>query len=73
MDGIGGTVKNQVFREAISGRSFVESVHHFSLHAYRIMETFATINLLNEQVHVEPTDTDEPPYIKGTLKVHKLV
>lgn len=72
MDGIGGSIKNQVFREVKSGRIVVESLHDFSLLAKCIVEETVTIYLPKEEVFVEPTDTEEAPYIKGTMiKVHK--
>ena len=69
MDGIGGTIKNQVFREVKSGRIVVESPHDFSVYANRIVEAIATIYLPNEEVYVEPIDIEEALYIKGTFEV----
>ena len=69
MDGIGGTIKNQVFREVKSGRIVVESPHDFSVYANRIVEAIAT----NEEVYVWPIDIEEALYIKGTFEVRKLI
>ena len=46
MDGIGGTIKKQVFHEVKSGR-IVESPHDFSVYANRIVEAIAIIYLPN--------------------------
>lgn len=69
MDGVSDTIKNLFFREVKSERLVVESLDDFSVHAKHIVEEIVTIYLRNE-VFVEPTDTEEAPYIKGTLKVH---
>ena len=72
MDGVSDNIKNLFFREVKSERLVVESLDDFSVHAKHIVEEIVTIYLRNE-VFVEPTDTEEAPYINGTLKVHKVI
>jgi len=73
MDGIGGTIKNKVFKEVKSGRIVVESAEDFSKHANRLCESVTTLYLPKSEVFEEPADLAEAPYVNGTLTVHKVV
>ena len=55
MDGVGGTVKNKVFREAKSGRLTITSPEEFSNASERLLSKIVSIYLLVNEMIEEPS------------------
>ena len=72
MDGVGGTIKNVVFRKVKSGQTVVYTPEDFAKVAGNFVPSIATVYLPKEAEIVEPKDMDNAPPIKDTLQVHKL-
>ena len=72
MDGIGGTVKNVVFKEVKSGRLSIETPKEFAEAADRLCKVdclYLPIDLYLD----EPEGIDDAPEIKGILKIHQII
>lgn len=72
MDGVGGTLKNVVFRKVKSGQTVVYTPEDFAKVAGNFVPSIVTVYLPKEAEIVEPKDIDNAPLIKDTLQVHKL-
>ena len=72
MDGIGGTIKNVVFRHVKSGRIIVNSAKEFSEAANQFCPSITTLFQRSDAILSEPIDIEEAPIIPGTLKIHNL-
>ena len=73
MDGIGGTLKNVVYRKVMSGDLVINSPKEFATHADALSHGIKCLYMPMEEVPSEPADITTPPGIAGTLKIHKLV
>lgn len=73
MDGIGGTVKNVVFRHVKSGQVIINSAEDFSRAANRFCPSITTLFQPSDSVLSEPSDIESAPVIPSTLKIHKFV
>ena len=73
MDGIGGTIKNKVFREVKSGRIVIDSPKSFTDAANLLVPSVSTLYLPQKDVIEETPDVADAPYIKGTLDIHKIL
>ena len=72
MDGIGGTIKTKVYRDAMSNKCLIKNAKGFAEYANKaingITSTYVPINeLLNEPDNIEGT-----PKIPETLSIHKV-
>ena len=72
MDGIGGTLKNVVFRQVKSGRIIINSEKDFCKAANQFCPSITTLFQKADVILSEPDDIEEAPIIPGTLKTHKL-
>ena len=72
MDGIGGTIKNVVFRHVKSGRIIVNSMKEFSDAANQFCPSITTLFQRSDAILSEPIDIEEAPIITETLKIHNL-
>ena len=72
MDGVGGTLKNMVFRKVKSGQIVINTPKDFTDAAIKFVPSITTIFLPKEDEIKEPDDINNSPLIKDTLKVHKL-
>ena len=73
MDGIGGTVKNVVYRQVKSGNVTINSAKQFFDAANRFVPIITTLFQNEEDVLAEPDDINQAPSIPATLKIHKFV
>ena len=71
MDGVGGTLKNVIFRKVKSGQVVVYTPEEFANFTNEIVPSIITIYLPKEEEIKEPSDIQESPAIKETLTVHK--
>ena len=69
MDGIGGTVKNTVFRKVLSGGVVISSPEEFARYANHICH-IDPLYLPTAEIPDEPVDVQ---YSSGTLKTHRVV
>ena len=72
MDGIGGTLKNTVFKEVKSGRLSVDSPEAFAMAADKLCK-IDSLYLPMEDYLEEPCGIEDAPEIKGIMKVHRIV
>ena len=73
MDGIGGTVKNVVFRHVKSGQVIINSAEDFCHAANQSCPSITTLFQPSDSILSEPSDIESAPVIPSTLKIHKLV
>ena len=68
MHGLGGTTKNQLFKEAKSGSQSISTTKEFAQKfAPSSMWLYLPVNVLDE-----PDDIMKAPEIPGTLQIHRL-
>ena len=72
MDGIGGTVKNVVFRKVKSGQVMIYSPREFCEAVNSFIPSILAAYLPETENIVEPRDIEASKRIKNTLKIHKL-
>lgn len=71
MDGIGGTIKNQVYQNVKSGKIVIHTPKEFSDAAKSLIPSITTAYLPEDEIPSEP-ERESPP-IPGTLQVHQVV
>jgi len=67
MDGVGGTMKNKVFREVQ-----INDAESFAEYADNTINGIKSLYLPESHVFDEPDDIENAPRIVGTLEVHKV-
>ena len=72
MDGIGGTLKNKVFKEVKSGRLSIETPEKFANAADRLCN-IDSLYLPLENYLEEPSGIEGAREIKGILKIHRII
>ena len=72
MDGIGGTVKNLVFRDVKSQKCIINGPKEFADYAEKRVNGIHSLYLPVSDVMVEPEDISNAPKIPETLKIHKV-
>ena len=73
MDGVGGTIKNIVFRDVKSGKCLINTPKDFAMYADQKITAITTIYLPQEEVFEEPDEIKFAPKIPETLQVHKII
>ena len=73
MDGIGGTIKNNVFQDVKSGKTQITDAESFAKYADNTINGIKSLYLPECDVFEEPDDIEDAPKIAGTLEVHKIV
>ena len=72
MDGIGGTVKNTVYRRVMSGDIVINHAKEFATFANDITKV-ESLYLLSDEVMKEPEEVKNAKKIPNTLQIHKVV
>ena len=72
MDGIGGTLKNSIYRDVMSGKCVIETPKQFAEYAEKSIKGLTSLYLPANEVMTEPDGTDLAPKIPETLQVHML-
>ena len=72
MDGVGGTVKNVVFKKVKSGQVVINSPQDFSEAVKSFVSSTNIVYLPESESIIEPKNTECTKKIKDTLKLHKL-
>ena len=73
MGGIGGTIKNKVFRDVKSGKTQIIDAESFAKYGDNTINGIKSLYLPECDVFEEPDDIEDAPKIAGTLEVHKIV
>ena len=72
MDGIGGTLKNCVYRDIMSGKCVIYTLKPFVEHAVKAVKGINSLCLPAEDVSIEPGDIKASPRIKDTFQIHMI-
>ena len=72
MDGIGGTLKNSVYWDVMSGKCVSDTPKQFSEFAERSVKRITSLYLPTEEVLKEPEDIKSSRRIANTLQIHVL-
>lgn len=72
MDGLGGTVKNVIYRKVMSNMVTINNPKEFASSIEKFLPTIATVYLPSSNIQDEPEGTAEAPSIKGTLKIRVI-
>ena len=67
MDGIGGTIKNCVYRDVMSGKCVIDTPKQFAEHAEKVAKGITSLYVL-----VDPDDIEVSPSIHEMLQVHMV-
>ena len=73
MNGVGGTLKNIIFRDVMSEKCFIQNAEEFSNYANTVVNGITSVYLPQNNVLTEPDDIEEAPKIPETLSIHKVV
>ena len=73
MDGVGGTIKNVIFRKVKSGHIVVHTPKEFSEAAIKFVPSIITVYLPRSNEIVESESIHQAPSIPETLSIHKSV
>ena len=73
MDGIGGTIKNVIFRKVKSGHVVVTTLSEFADAAKKFVSSISTLYLPVNHIISEPELIENVASIRGTLKMQKIV
>jgi len=73
MDGVGGTIKNLVFRAVKSGKVLVRDPEEFVQAANDIVPSIRSIYMPIVDMLIEPVEVAKAPAIPETLQIHKIV
>ena len=72
MDGIGGTLKNCVYRDVMSGKCVIDTPKEFPKYAEKAVKGITSLYLPSEDVLVEPGDIEISLKIHETLQVYMV-
>ena len=73
MDGIGGTLKNTVYRDVKSGKTIINDAKEFAEYAHKTIKRISSLYMSSDDVIVEKEEIKTAPKIPETLKIHKFV
>ena len=73
MDGVGGTLKNLVYRDVMPSKCYISNAEEFSNYANKVVNGITSIYLPEGAQLTEPEDIDDSPKIQEILSIHKLV
>ena len=72
MDGVGGTIKNQVYKEVKSGRLIIDTPQEFAMVAQTLVPAITTIYLPESEMLQEPNEIENAPVVPEKLQIHKV-
>lgn len=73
MDGVGGTIKNLVFRAVKSEKIAVKTPEEFANAANEVVPSIQSLYMPIDDMLKEPAEVASAPAIPETLQVHKVV
>ena len=68
MDGIGGTLKNTVYRDVKSGKTIINDAKEFAEYAPKTIKGISTLYMSSDDLIVEKEEIKTAPKIPETLK-----
>ena len=68
MDGIGGTLKNAVYRDVKSGKTIINDVKEFAELADKTIKGISSLCILSDNVIIEQEEIKTAPKIPEALK-----
>ena len=69
-NGVGGTIKNRVYRDMMSHKRVIKSAEEFSNYANTVENRITSLYYPEPDLLMEPDDTEEAPKIPETLSIH---
>lgn len=72
MDGVGGTLKNSIYRDVMSGKCVIDTPKQFADYAQQSIKGLTSLYLPAAEVMAEPVGIDLAPKIPETLQVHMV-
>ena len=72
MDGIGGTIKNIVFRHVKSGKCVIDTPKQFAEYAAGEIKGVTCLYMPERKLVSEPEEIEQAPKIEQTLQIHKI-
>jgi len=72
MDGVGGIIKNLVYRDVMSNKCLIRNAQEFVDHVNKIASGIIAIYLPESELLMEPENIGDAPKITDTLSIHKL-
>ena len=72
MDGIGGTIKNKVFRDVMSNKCLIKNAKDFAEYANKTINGITSIYIPINGLLTEPDNIDNASKIPETLSIHKV-
>ena len=73
IDGVGGTLKNIIFRDVMSGKCFIQNAEEFSNYANTVANGITSAYLPQNDLLTELDNIEEAPKIPEALSIHKVV
>ena len=73
MDGVGGSIKNRVYRYAMSYKCVIKSAKEFSNYPNKVVKGITSLYLSENDLLTEVGDIEEAPIKPETLSIHMLV
>ena len=67
MDGIGGTLKNSIYRDVMPGKCVIDTPEQFAEYAESAVKGVTSLNLPTEEVLKEPDDIGNSPRITDSV------
>ena len=72
MDSVGGTIKNQVYKEVKSSRLVMDTPQEFKMAAQTLVLAITTIYLPESEMLQEPVEIENAPVVLETFQIHKV-
>ena len=73
MDGVGGTLKNRIFRDVMSEKCFIQNTEEFSNYRKTVVNGITSVFLPQNDLFTEPDKIEEAPKMPETLSIHEVV
>ena len=72
MDGIGGTIKNKLYRNVMSNKCLIKNAKDFAEYANKTINGITSIYMPINDLLTEPGNIENAPKIPETLPIHKV-
>ena len=72
MDGIGGTIKNKVYRYVMSNKCLIKNGKDFAEYANKTINGITSIYMPINDLLTQPDNIENAPKIPETLSIHKV-
>ena len=72
MDGIGGTIKNKVYRDVMSKKYLITNAKDFAEYANKTINGTTSICMPVNELLTEPDNIENVPKVSETLSIHKV-